>query len=272
MRVKLFLMRHAKSCSNFVREIGDSTHHKNVSQSIRDPGLTAAGIQVSKTYGPIVRDNLLAFGIDTASAFHGSSGLLRAKETMRYVFGVEPDTTFKHFKEHGNVPENTPSKETHTDPDWEAFLGDLAKQLHEQEKSTAIIVGHGSFLANTVWPAIVGKRAYPRISGRLKNLDGIFIDGDLSNSGKLTVDSVRPILCSCNTINNKFDQCSIGPQNTFIRDQLNKSKKSKKSKKNRKQKGGFSPSIMGGFGAVGVRMLLPSALYFGYRNFTRKIK
>jgi hypothetical protein len=209
--------------------------------------------------------------------------LLRAKETMRYVFGVEPDATFKHFKEHGNVPENTPSKETHSDPDWDAFLGDLAKNLRKQNKeiATAIIVGHGSFLANTVWPALVGssKSKYPRISGRLKNLDGIFIEGDLSDSGKLTVESVRPILCSCDTPSNKFDTCSIGSQNRFIQTQLKKTKKQTQKKKKQKQKtqkqkqkGGFSPSIMGGLGSVGVRMLLPSAVFFAYKNSTRKQK
>jgi hypothetical protein len=53
-----------------------------------------------------------------------------------------------------------------------------------------------------------------------------------------------------------------------------KSKKSKKSKKqkSKKQKGGFVPSVMGGFITSASKYIVPLALFLGYKFMTRKNK
>jgi hypothetical protein len=51
-----------------------------------------------------------------------------------------------------------------------------------------------------------------------------------------------------------------------------RSEKSKKSRGGKKQKGGFVPSVMGGFITSASKYIVPLALFLGYKFMTRKNK
>lgn len=169
--IKLFLMRHAKSCSNHVRSV--MMDHA-ISQSIRDPGLSVHGADAARAYGPRLRSRLASVGIDLRSpqTFIGTSGLRRAQETAMLVVGSRSPVTVLHFKENGNIPENIPAGDSaYEPPHWRAFQRALHAAMLKSNATAALVVGHGSFLASQ----------FPEMN-TFNNLDGVFLLGRWSES------------------------------------------------------------------------------------------
>ena len=176
--MKLFIMRHAKSCSNMLRDQGLTLESKR----LRDPDLSVIGRRDAVAAGPRIRRALSDAGFNIKGAVIGASTLRRAKETAGIVFGpCHPRTKgagpchsrlhlFPCFTENGKIPENTPQGRPYRAPDWHAFV----EHLSSLDADNVAVVGHGSFIRNSVWPAITGA---PR-KERLNNLDGILIEYD----------------------------------------------------------------------------------------------
>jgi broad specificity phosphatase PhoE len=181
-RIKLFLMRHSKSCSNHTRSAAADTEDPTdpaviVSQSIRDPGLSVVGARNAKAYGPVLKAKLLGEAFDVDRAIIGASRLRRAKDTARFVFSDHHRfKSLGHFAENGELPENTPAKGPYTAPDWNKFLGHLSKLV--KEGASVVVVGHGSYL-RSLWPRLTGHAR----KERLNNMDGILLDIDVSPNG-----------------------------------------------------------------------------------------
>lgn len=216
--MKLFLMRHSKSCSNHVREVAGTDDWEDpvvkIAKAIRDPGLSVIGRRMASTYGPQLRKRLEAAGFECSKAFIASSGLRRAKETARLVFGRNP-TTVRYFKENGNIPENTPKGARHTTPHWASFLRHLSTLVTDD--SHVAVVGHGSFLANQVWLSITGGK---RHAGRFHNLDGVLIEGSFKD-GRLRVDSVREFKYNGSvSADEGEDKCAVPEQERFVQRKL----------------------------------------------------
>jgi broad specificity phosphatase PhoE len=145
-----------------MRELGQEG-----SQDVRDPGLSKKGLQEARAYGPKLRQ-LLKTHIDLKTAVFASSPLLRARQTLRLLFPTLPSRKSKVlplFGENGKIPENTPAGQKYQKPDLAQTLADVSR-LGE----TVVIVGHGSFLTSTVWPALVGTK-----HSKFHNLDGFII-------------------------------------------------------------------------------------------------
>lgn len=137
-------------------------------------------------YGPQLRKHLAANGVNVDAAVIGSSPLRRAKQTARLLFGVERPHTYAFFGEHGHIPENTAEGLAYTKPNWPAFLRTVHARLliDGAGHRTAIIVGHGSFLRTTVWPAISGSP----FKGRVHNLDAFVVRGRFNCDGAFAPD------------------------------------------------------------------------------------
>ena len=207
-------MRHAKSCSNHVRALSDD--HVDLSQTIRDPGLSVHGAAAARSYGPVLRSKLAALGLDLRHAFVGSSGLRRARDTCELVTGRVP-ITVPHFTEHGNIPENTPTgARRHEAPQWTAFL--RALRSLSPDSTAAVVVGHGSFLASQ----------FPEMK-KFHNLDGVLLVGDWTGTGTafkiVSVRAVRHHDTSKYTSEFKSksigpDRCSVPAQEQYIQHKL----------------------------------------------------
>lgn len=203
-RIKLFLMRHSKSCSNHTRSGAADTEDGDdpavvVSQAIRDPGLSVVGARNAKAYGPILKAKLRREGINRMIV--GASTLRRAKDTARLVFGDHNRlVTLGHFAENGELPENTPAKGPYTAPDWNKFLGHLSKLVKEGD--SIVVVGHGSYL-RSLWPRLTGHSRRER----LNNMDGILLDIDVSPKG-FQVHSFKEIPYTGASMNST-DKCQI---------------------------------------------------------------
>jgi broad specificity phosphatase PhoE len=139
---------------------------KEGSQDVRDPGLSKKGAQEARAYGPQLRQ-LLKKHIDLKTAVFASSPLRRARQTLGLLFPSLPTRQMKVlplFGENGKIPENTPAGQ-YQSPDLNKTLTDVSR-LGE----TVVIVGHGSCLTSTVWPALVGTK-----HSKFHNLDGFII-------------------------------------------------------------------------------------------------
>jgi broad specificity phosphatase PhoE len=158
--MRLVFIRHSHSISNEMRELGDSG-----SQDVRDPGLSKKGLQEAKAYGPRLRRLLMKQGIDLRTATFASSPLQRARQTLGILFPGRHGKILPLFGENGAIPENTPAGQKYQRPDLEHTLTEV-KRLGE----TVVIVGHGSFLTSTVWPALVGTQ-----HSKFHNLDGFIV-------------------------------------------------------------------------------------------------
>jgi len=157
--MRIFLMRHSKSCANHLRDVGASD-----SQELRDPGLSVNGVAAARAYGPVLRKRLLDHGFDVRRATVAASALRRAQETATLLFGRKP-VVIDQFTEHGAIPENTPAGRPYEAPSWPAARSRL--------DGDTVLVGHGSFLTS-LWPELTGKKR----AEKLKNMDGILIDDD----------------------------------------------------------------------------------------------
>ena len=244
VHIKLFLMRHSKSCSNLVRTYAanadDNTDPVVVaSQAIHDPGLTDVGVRKARAYGPRLLTRLRKEGFDCDHALIGASALSRAQETARLVFGRRRPVTFRYFAEKGQILENTPTESAYAAPDWDGFMQHLSTLVKEGD--SVAVVGHGSFL-QSLWRRLTGSVR----ASRLNNMDGILLDAEIGPRG-LKVNSFMEIPYRGPSMMGCGDRCSV----------------------RKVQKGGFSAPIMGSFAANGMR-LLPVALYMGYKMYSNK--
>ena len=301
--MKLFLIRHSKSCSNLQRE-NEATRAAGC--EIRDPGLSRQGVQMVKAYGPALKKRLAAAGFDLKTAFLGSSGLARAATTAKLLFGREPETV-GHIKERGNIPENTSAHMRYQKPSWPAFLKDLEAKAKGRD---AIVVVHGSYLTDFVVPTLTGST----LKERMNNLDGLLVSGTLKG-GKLAVDTSDIIRRPTLSLKGE-DRCNVADTRKIARISKMLARKSRKQRgggvsmplayfqdgaqydgtsayetgaglagasaawvkaplsqtggrrrtQRRNQRGGFGPGIMGAFVVNGAR-LAPMALYLGRKMF-----
>jgi broad specificity phosphatase PhoE len=188
--VRLFLIRHSKSCANHVRHVAGTEDHTNplvaASQELRDPELSAVGRRMAAAYGSPLQDHLktAGFALTPKVTIVGSSELRRARQTAGLLFPGFPLETYPHFTEHGAIPENTPAGRRYKAPDWTAFV----RHLHDTHPTAQefIVVGHGSFLRSAVWPSITGQNHKTRFS----NLEGFIVNGHWSPTGRLIIETV----------------------------------------------------------------------------------
>jgi broad specificity phosphatase PhoE len=222
--MKLFLIRHSKSCSNLMRE---DEKTREISREIRDPGLSRQGAQMVQAYGPALRKRLTAAGFDLKTAFLASSGLARAATTAKLLFGREPETV-GHIKEHGNIPENTSTRRSYQKPNWPAFLKDLEAKAKGRD---AIVVVHGSYLTDFVVPKLTGST----LKERMNNLDGLLVTGALRD-GKLTVDTTEIIRRPSLSVKGE-DRCNVADTRKIAR--ISKMvRRTQKQRQRQRQRGG----------------------------------
>ena len=237
-RIKLFLMRHSKSCCNHIRHDPDVTDIP-LSQEIRDPALSIEGHRVAADYGPRIRSCLQKAGFDVPTALITSSRLRRAKETAALIFG-QPSKPLSHFAENGAIPENTPTGATYEKPSWPSYVKQIAALTKDGD--SVATVGHGSYLGS-LWPMLTGHER----KERLNNLDGILLDINVSPSGHAVVHGHRELRClvkakdhadKCTAADNK-KIAALSKMTTFR-------KRGKRTKKrSRSQRGGFTNLPLG---------------------------
>jgi broad specificity phosphatase PhoE len=199
MNLRIFFMRHSKSCSNMLRENDTATGFrlKDVSQKIRDAPLSEKGVEMARAYKDKLTTVLSSIGILTPETYIGASELTRAQQTARLLFPAADERTLHivpYLSEKGDIPENTRREardgeykeseeeriegpiESHRslkqEPNWNKFKGWLREQS-ALKQGTAIIVGHGAYLSN-----VLEELGSPGI--KLKNMDGfvVRIEGD----------------------------------------------------------------------------------------------
>jgi hypothetical protein len=237
-RIKIFLIRHSKSCANHVRHLAgtDDLDHPLVaeSQKLLDPALSTIGERMAIEYGPVLRDRLRSAGFNLQTAIIGSSALRRAKQTASLLFekSQEQLTEFPHFTEHGRIPENMPIAGLHHHPDWDAFLRFVAAQ---RSSNQFIVVGHGSYLRTEAWPAVSTKE-----HKRFGNLDGFIVEADVSPRGHLKkVVRVQEIPFTGSSAG--ADSCPLPAKIAVLAREMKGGRKTKKQRKSRKhkQQGGY---------------------------------
>jgi broad specificity phosphatase PhoE len=306
--MRLVLIRHSKSCANYVRAVADTEDHTDLlvraSQDLRDPPLSAVGERMARAYGPRFRDRLREAGFDLQGAVIGSSQLRRAKQTAALLFGDADRITVPHFTENGAIPENTPARMRYRRPDWTTFVRHLSTIL--SKNGEYIIVGHGSFLKG-VWRQLTGS-PWP---GTFHNLDAFIVEPD----GR-----TRVLRYSGDVSPSAPDQCALPAKiATHVKMRQRSSKRSsrrqtkKRSSRQRggatpmplgyykdgaqmqytsadptgaaygattnawvrapiQQTGGFYPSIMGGFASNGMKILPSLAVFAGYNQWKNQAK
>jgi phosphohistidine phosphatase SixA len=262
-RIKLFLMRHSKSCCNHIRHDanvaniplsvrrrrGDGHVTARLSQKIRDPALSAEGRRVAVLYGPMLQRRLRDGGFDVEKAKILTSKLQRAKETAALVFG-RSSYVIDNFTENGAIPENTPASTTYKKPSWPAVVKQLAALTKEGE--SVVAVGHGSYLGS-LWPLLTGA---PR-KAKLNNLDGILLDITVSPSGRFVVHGHLDLQCLIQT-KDRGDRCSVADTQKIaalskMSRQSKNQRKSRKQRRSRSQSGGFATSMPLGFHQAGAQ-------------------
>lgn len=220
--MRIFLMRHSKSCANHLRDEGIAHD-----QELRDPGLSVNGVAAARAYGPVLRKRLLRHGFDVRRATVASSTLRRAKETARLLFGREP-VVVDQFTEHGAIPENTPSGRSYEAPSWPAVRSRL--------NGDTVLVGHGSFLTS-LWPELTGKKR----AEKLKNMDGILLEEDGYTEILAPRLSRKPDSCRVRDTRKLAVLSRMGAKFSRARTAKAKARKAGKTRRGtRKQRGGNS--------------------------------
>ena len=188
VHVKIFLMRHSRSCSNLVRHYATTDAQTEASQQISDPALSRIGLAMARSYGPRLQASLRAAGLNPDTAILGSSYLRRARETIAALFPNQTYHLFSHFKEHGAIPENTPAGAVvYQRPNFKLFMQHVADVQKTTGATEFVIVGHGSFLRNDAWTSLSSSP-----HKRFGNLDGFLIEADME-SGHLKNMRLRDI-------------------------------------------------------------------------------
>jgi broad specificity phosphatase PhoE len=160
----LIFIRHAPSESNLMRDQGLD------GSQLRDPGLSREGEVAVEAYGPALRKRLKAEGVNLDTAVYASSSLRRARQTVAALFPGKHSMILSFFGENGNIPENTPAGEKYMKPDMNRILDHLAALTILHNNKDIIVVGHGSFLTSTVWPAF-SKKPHEKF----RNLDAFIV-------------------------------------------------------------------------------------------------
>jgi hypothetical protein len=243
--IHLFVLRHSKSCSNYMRQLAGTQDRRNplvrASQELLDPALSAIGRRMAEHYRPTLHKRLSAAGFNIEAATIGCSGLRRARETAQILFPGRNVQHLPHIKEHGNIPENTPSLSKRCRPDWHGFL----RHIYSMSVSQLAVVGHGSFLKQEIWGS-VSKEPH----GRFCNLDGMLISAILTKEGVLMNPQVTELKYTPPAyIKHAADQCSRAVERKIAAHSKMKrvTKKWKSSRRySRKQCGGSLAQIGGG--------------------------
>jgi hypothetical protein len=103
--LKIFFLRHAKSCSNMLRKDYDL---EVASQQLRDPPLSTQGIAHAQLYTRAIAESLARLEFRVEDAVIASSELIRAQQTARILFGAEKTLhILPYLAESGDIPENT---------------------------------------------------------------------------------------------------------------------------------------------------------------------
>jgi broad specificity phosphatase PhoE len=242
-RIQLVMIRHSKSCSNYVRNVA-GTHDPDhplvkISQEIRDPALSAHGQQMAIAYGPALRTRLIDLEIDLRTARIASSGLARAHQTAELLFPDQrPIDTVPHVKEFGDIPENTPARRRRCKPDWRAFLRHI---YTDTQHTQFVVVAHGSYLREVAWPSVSGGKKWP--SGKFDNLDAFFVEGELTAQGTLHASRVVNLLRTPSLKVKGDDKCSMAIERKIAAHRKMTRYRQKQTRRSRKQRGGSATSM-----------------------------
>jgi broad specificity phosphatase PhoE len=228
--IHLFVIRHSKSCSNYMRQLAGTHDRRNplvrASQEILDPALSAVGRQMAEHYRPTLQKRLEEAGFNIEAATIGCSGLRRARETAQLLFPGHNVQHMPHIKEYGNIPENTPLVAKRCRPDWHEFL----RYVYNTSISQLAVVGHGSFLGKGIWKS-VSKEPHARFS----NLDGILISAILTEDGQFMNPQVTEFKYKPPAyISGAADQCSAAVESKIAKHSKMK-RVTKKWKRSRRQ-------------------------------------
>ena len=114
LNLRIFFMRHAKSCSNMLRDNGERKRFDldEVSQQLQDPPLSDKGKEMAELYAPTLQTILTEKGILNESTILAASELVRAQQTARILFPSVAGNDrklyiFPYLAEEGDIPENT---------------------------------------------------------------------------------------------------------------------------------------------------------------------
>ena len=114
LNLRIFFMRHAKSCSNMLRDNGERKRFDldEVSQELQDPPLSDKGKEMAELFAPTLQTILTEKGILNESTILAASELVRAQQTARILFPSVAGKDrklyiFPYLAEEGNIPENT---------------------------------------------------------------------------------------------------------------------------------------------------------------------
>lgn len=235
------MIRHSKSCSNYVRNIA-GTHDPDhplvkISQEIRDPALSAHGQQMAIAYGPVLRHRLTDLGIDLRKARVASSGLARAHQTAELLFPDQrPIDTVPHVKEFGDIPENTPARRQRCKPDWRAFLRHV---YTDTDHTQFVVVAHGSYLREVAWPSVAGRKRRDKFD----NLDAFFAEGELTAHGTFRAIRVVNLPRTPSPALKGDDKCSVTIERKIAAHRKMTRYLKKQSRRSRKQRGGGATAM-----------------------------
>lgn len=287
MVVRICIVRHSKSGSNLLREMGK----KQESQTLSDPGLTVLGRKAATEYGPTLKTILEDNGFDMDTTLVGASPLRRAQETAHALFPKSTIQQFDALNEHGHIPENIPRCTTKSRKGWDVFLQWLSKH---HPSGSVVAVGHRTFFRREVLRPL-GKRA------PMNNMDGAILEYDgttlrfikhipygktIPTEGDRYIDRYKrkshtKSSMKAQTRKQKgggtLPQAYFQPTDVFasvanwVRPPMMQTGGKRATCKCKPQTGGFPPAIMGSFVENGLS-LLPAAGYMLYRSRSGKKK
>ena len=263
--VTIAVIRHSISCANMYHNrsyrndacdpLGTAT------EKIPNPKLSKHGRIMCREYGPVLKERLEAAGIDFGTALIGGSYLQRATETATRLFPGHDIHRVPYLTESGNVPVNQP------DGGFTSSWPDALKYLARTGKTQFVIVSHGNYMRERIWPAVSKEP-----SAYMGNLDTIVIRAVLTPLGNLLQPTAHRIDYDGRiTTYTPGDTCALPRNLSYIRDLARKTKKQQLAEQARGQTGGWSPSIMGPFVDNGIR-LLPLCGYLGYKMLGQKTR
>lgn len=194
--VRIFVIRHSKSCSNLAREAapltarGQGSSHPDVlaSENLKDPGLTFAGRALADGYRAKLHRRLARLGFEVSAMRSGASPLLRARQTAKLLFPNSRVEVFTGLGEEGEVPENTPAGQRYARPNWDLFLQAVAALAMQEGAHDIAVVAHGSFIRRVV-SSLTREPKMPRLC----NLSGFLLTCRLHRDRHLVVTKVQPI-------------------------------------------------------------------------------
>ena len=241
MDITLVLVRHSKSCANHVRHVAGTEDRTDplvsASQGLRDPALSSVGEHMATEYGPELRRKLttLISAEDRDLTFCGSSGLRRAKQTARLLFGVARPHEYPLFGENGSLPENTPEGRPYAKPSWPATLREVHR-IAVSGRRVFILVGHGSFLRSTVLSAVSPGCKFGK---PVHNLDAFVVRGSVTATGAFTPYTPTTYIPYTGTVKpTAADKCTLPAKIESNSRMARYTKRSRSRSRSKKQHGG----------------------------------